>query len=377
MLDVHLVSARTLKIRQVVTCFLRQKKALVLIKLLIIFNVNLDCHIFSDGGNHASMIQGIRNSGAQKHVFKTCDPSDLEAKLKTVDINLPKIIAFETVHSMTGAISPIEEFCDLAKKYNAITFVDEVHAVGLYGDHGAGIAERDHLVDRIDIISGTLGKAYGNIGGYIAGSTELVDMIRSYAAGFIFTTSLPPTVLKGALTSVRVLKSEEGRTLRTLHQKNLNYLKKKLTAVGLPQLPSVSHIIPIPVDNAELCTLISNKLLVEHNQYVQSINYPTVPRGEERLRIAPTPFHTVEMIDKFVDDLTKVWLEVGLSLHKSNQSNLIDVVETVHNTYHNSGISLKNFCHFCHRNLAERQTANTVPCGSTSIACPQLVLSQA
>lgn len=321
------------------------------------------------------MIQGIRNSGAQKHVFRTCDPVDLEAKLKTVDINLPKIIAFETVHSMTGAISPIEEFCDLAKKYNAITFVDEVHAVGLYGDHGAGIAERDNLMHRIDIISGTLGKAYGNIGGYIAGSSELIDMIRSYAAGFIFTTSLGPTILRGALTSVRVLKGEEGRALRAQHQMNVNYFKKKLTNAGLPQLPSVSHIIPIPVDNAELCTLISNKLLYEHNQYVQSINYPTVSKGQERLRIAPTPYHTTDMIDEFVDNLIKVWLEVGLSLHKSKQtSRLEDMVATVHNTYH-SNVSIEN-CYFCHRNLAQRRT-NTVPCGSTSMACPQLVLSQA
>lgn len=323
--------------------------------------------------------KGIRNSGANKHVFKTCDVEDLESKLKTVDINLPKIIAFETVHSMTGAISPIKEFCDLAKKYNAITFVDEVHAVGLYGDHGAGIAERDNLMDRIDIISGTLGKAYGNIGGYIAGSAELIDYIRSYAAGFIFTTSLPPTVLKGALTSVQVLKSEEGRRLRNLHQKNLNYLKQKLMNAGLPQLPSVSHIIPIPVDNAELCTKISNKLLNEYNQYVQSINYPTVPKGEERLRIAPTPFHTTEMIDEFVDNLIKVWIEVGLKLHvkneniSDNQLNLND--EQQHNTYHNSVFKVEN-CYYCHRNLAQRNQTN-MPCGLINNCCPQLVISQA
>lgn len=319
------------------------------------------------------MILGIRNSGAQKHVFKTCDANDLEKRLKSVDINVPKIIAFESVHSMTGSISPIKEFCDLAKKYNAITFLDEVHAVGLYGEHGAGIAERDNLMDRVDIISGTLGKAYGNIGGYIAGSSELIDMIRSYAAGFIFTTSLPPTCLRGALTSVRILKSKEGQKLRAMHQKNLNYLKKKLTCSGLPQLPSVSHIIPIPVDNAELCTLISNKLLVEYNQYVQSINYPTVPRGEERLRIAPTPFHTTEMVDEFVDNLTKVWLEVGLTLHK-NQSDQFDTLRTrteEHNIYHNSNVSVEN-CFFCHRNLADRLN----PCNSLS-GCPQLVLSQA
>lgn len=322
------------------------------------------------------MIQGIRNSGAPKHVFKTCDTADLESRLKTVDINLPKIIAFESVHSMTGAISPIKEFCDLAKKYNAITFLDEVHAVGLYGEHGAGIAERDDLMADVDIISGTLGKAYGNIGGYIAGSAELIDMIRSYAAGFIFTTSLPPTVLKGALTSVQILKSAEGRALRALHQKNLNYLKSKLTNAGLPQLPSVSHIIPIPVDNAELCTLISNKLLAEHHQYVQSINYPTVPRGEERLRIAPTPFHTIEMIDEFVDCLTKVWLEVGLTLHGRDEQR-VDV-ETKHDEkhadYHRAGLSVES-CFFCHRNLAER----TNPCNLQSAICPQLqtVLSQA
>ena len=317
------------------------------------------------------MIQGIRNSGAQKHVFKTCDINDLETKLKAVDLSAPKIIAFESVHSMTGAISPIKEFCELAKKYNAITFLDEVHAVGLYGAHGAGIAERDNLMNRIDIISGTLGKAYGNVGGYISSSSELIDYVRSYASGFIFTTSLPPTVLKGALTSVQILKSLEGQQLRELHQKNVNYLKSRLTNAGLPQLPSVSHIIPIPVDNAELCTLISNKMLIEHNQYVQAINYPTVRKGEERLRLAPTPFHTYEMMNLMIDNLIEVWLEVGLKLHKTKAKlNQIDFVKQEHNTYHNSNVAIEN-CFFCHRNLNENKLN---PCNSIA-GCPQLVSS--
>ena len=205
------------------------------------------CQIFSDAGNHASMIQGIRNSLVPRHIFRHNDVRHLEELLSRVDKNIPKIVAFETVHSMNGSICPLEELCDVAHKYGALTFVDEVHAVGLYGYTGAGIGERDWVLHKMDIISGTLGKAFGNVGGYIVGTGKLVDMIRSYAAGFIFTTSLPPTVLYGALAAVEILASDEGRKLRASHQENVAYMKSILTAAGLPLEQSSSHIIPIKV----------------------------------------------------------------------------------------------------------------------------------
>lgn len=206
------------------------------------------CHIFSDAGNHASMIHGIRNSGVPKHIFRHNDAQHLEELLSKVDKNVPKIVAFETVHSMTGDICPLEELCDVAHKYGALTFVDEVHAVGLYGYSGAGIGERDWVLHKMDITSGTLGKAFGNVGGYIVGSAKLIDMIRSYASGFIFTTSLPPTVLYGALKAIEILASDEGRALRASHQDNVAYMKSILTVTGLPLEPSPSHIIPIKVN---------------------------------------------------------------------------------------------------------------------------------
>ncbi|KAJ6222121.1 hypothetical protein RDWZM_000666 [Blomia tropicalis] len=274
------------------------------------------CHIFSDAGNHASMIHGIRNSGVPKHIFRTCDPDHLESLLKKVDYKLPKIVAFETVHSMTGDICPIERLCDVAHKYNAITFVDEVHAVGLYGKHGAGIAERDDVMHKVDIVSGTLGKAFGNVGGYIASSKALVDMIRSYAAGFIFTTSLPPTVLRGALTAIRILKGKEGQMLREAHQRKVEYFKLRLKEEGIPQMKSPSHIIPIPIGNPWLSNWLSNELLNRYGHYVQAINYPTVSKGQERLRIAPTPMHSFEMIDEFIDHFVHVWQRSGLPMHQ-------------------------------------------------------------
>lgn len=207
------------------------------------------CHVFSDAGNHASMIQGIRNSAVPKHIFRHNDVRHLEELLSSVDRKTPKIVAFETVHSMNGSICPLEEICDVAHKYGALTFVDEVHAVGLYGYSGAGIGERDWVLDKMDIISGTLGKAFGNVGGYIVGSSNLVDMVRSYAAGFIFTTSLPPTVLYGALAAVEILASDEGRALRSTHQDNVAYMKSILTAAGLPLEQTPSHIIPIKVSS--------------------------------------------------------------------------------------------------------------------------------
>jgi 5-aminolevulinate synthase len=276
-----------------------------------------DCHVFSDSGNHASMIMGIRNSGRPKHIFKHNDPVSLEEELKKVDVNIPKIVAFETVHSMTGAVCPLQELCDVAHKYGAITFIDEVHAVGLYGRHGGGIGERDGLLHEMDIISGTLGKAFGNIGGYIAGSAKLIDTLRSYASGFIFTTSLPPTVLYGALASIKVLKSDEGRQLRHLHQENVKYLRSRLMDAGLPVVHCPSHIIPIHVGDPEMCVKLANDLMKDHGIYVQPINYPTVPRGQELLRVAPTPHHTHDMMNSFINAVLSVWLHNDLEFKKT------------------------------------------------------------
>merc|ERR1719189_801118 len=275
---------------------------------------SLGCHIFSDAGNHASMIQGIKNSGVPKHIFRHNDPQHLEELLAKVDKKVPKIVAFETVHSMTGAICPLEELCDIAHKYGALTFVDEVHAVGLYGHNGGGVGERDGLMHKMDIISGTLGKAFGNMGGYIAGKEKLIDMIRSYGSGFIFTTSLPPTILMGSLASIRILKSNEGRQLRAGHQANVAYMREKLFDLGIAAQHTPSHIIPVHVGDPALTTEISNTLIRDYGHYVQAINYPTVPRGEEKLRLAPTPHHSKEMMDEFAYDLLKVWIDVGLEV---------------------------------------------------------------
>ncbi|XP_072304832.1 5-aminolevulinate synthase, erythroid-specific, mitochondrial isoform X2 [Eucyclogobius newberryi] len=276
------------------------------------------CEIYSDAGNHASMIQGIRNSGAKRFIFRHNDSKHLEELLQKSDATTPKIVAFETVHSMDGAICPLEELCDVAHRYGALTFVDEVHAVGLYGAHGAGVGERDNIMHKIDIVSGTLGKAFGCVGGYIASSTALVDTVRSYAAGFIFTTALPPMVLAGALESVRVLKSAEGQALRRAHQRNVKHMRQLLMDRGLPVVNCPSHIIPIRVGNAELNTNICDTLLEKYNIYVQAINYPTVPRGEELLRLAPTPHHQPDMMEYFVDKLVEVWQEAGLVLNNPN-----------------------------------------------------------
>lgn len=270
-----------------------------------------DCHIFSDAGNHASMIQGIRNSRAPRHVFRSFDCEDLERQLQLVPLNTPKIVAFETVHSMTGDISDVERMCDIAHQYGAITFVDEVHAVGLYGNRGAGIGQRENCMHKLDIISGTLGKAYGNCGGYIAGPKRLVDVVRSYAAGFIFTTSLPPTVASGARESVRILKGDEGRRLRAMQYNNVTHMKRALSAAGLPHFHSKSHIIPIPVRDPNKCTQVSNDLL-QLGHYIQSINYPTVARGSERLRVSVSPFHNEKMIDNLIEKLVRVWSKNSL-----------------------------------------------------------------
>ncbi|KAK2571291.1 5-aminolevulinate synthase [Acropora cervicornis] len=270
------------------------------------------CLIFSDAGNHASMIQGIRNSGAKKYIFRHNDVEHLEQLLQQADPDVPKIVAFETVHSMTGDVCPLEELCDVAHKYGALTFVDEVHAVGLYGHSGAGIGDRDGVLDKMDIISGTLGKAFGVIGGYIAATAALVDNIRSYGSGFIFTTSLPPVTVNSAITSIGILASEEGRQLRSKHQSVVRTLRNKLVSAGLPVVYAPSHIIPVHVGDAAKCTAICNEMLSKHGMYVQSINYPTVERGKERLRIAPTPKHDEAMMDKFTDALVQAWKNQGM-----------------------------------------------------------------
>jgi len=281
-----------------------------------------DCVILSDSMNHASMIQGIRHSGAKKMVFKHNDLVDLENKLASLPPEQPKIIAFESVYSMCGSIAPIEAICDLADKYGAITFLDEVHAVGMYGPRGAGVAEhldydtyadpnrtkesqKGSVMDRIDIITGTLGKAYGCVGGYIAGSAALVDTVRSLAPGFIFTTSLPPATMAGARTAIEYQARYQGD--RRLQQVHTRELKDDLTERGIPVMPNPSHIVPILVGDAETAKKASDMLLNDYGIYVQSINYPTVPRGEERLRITPTPGHTAELRAELVNALENVW----------------------------------------------------------------------
>ncbi|XP_055485699.1 5-aminolevulinate synthase, non-specific, mitochondrial [Psammomys obesus] len=281
------------------------------------------CEIYSDAGNHASMIQGIRNSRVPKYIFRHNDVNHLRELLQRSDPSVPKIVAFETVHSMDGAVCPLEELCDVAHEFGAITFVDEVHAVGLYGARGGGIGDRDGVMPKMDIISGTLGKAFGCVGGYIASTRLLIDTVRSYAAGFIFTTSLPPMLLAGALESVRILKSSEGRALRRQHQRNVKLMRQMLMDAGLPVIHCPSHIIPVRVADAAKNTEICDELMTRHNIYVQAINYPTVPRGEELLRIAPTPHHTPQMMSFFLEKLLVTWKRVGLDLkpHSSAECN--------------------------------------------------------
>ncbi|KAI9355068.1 pyridoxal phosphate-dependent transferase [Zopfochytrium polystomum] len=266
--------------------------------------------IFSDSSNHASMIQGMRNSRAKKVIFRHNDVRHLESLLQQHDLSTPKIIAFESVYSMCGSIGPIKEIAALAKQYNALTFLDEVHAVGMYGRTGAGVAEYIAAMDDMDIITGTLGKAFGVVGGYIAGSARLVDYIRSYAPGFIFTTSLPPAVVAGALVSIRHLR--KSGVERAGQQAHTRQLKAILGDKGIPVVPNPSHIVPVLVGNAETAKSVSDELLAKYKIYVQSINFPTVARGEERLRITPTPGHTEAHMDRLVSALTTIWKERGL-----------------------------------------------------------------
>jgi len=267
--------------------------------------------VFSDTHNHASMIEGIRHSRAECIQFKHNDAEDLEKKIAAADPARPKIIAFESLYSMDGDIAPIAKICDVADKYGAMTYLDEVHAVGLYGPRGGGIAERDGVMDRITLIEGTLAKAFGVVGGYITGSAALCDFIRSYASGFIFTTALPPHVAAGALTSIRHLKTSS--TERRAQQDRVSRTRAKLKAIGIPMLDNPSHIIPVMVGDAKKCKMISDWLLDNHGIYVQPINYPTVARGTERLRITPSPLHTDADIDKLVAALSEIWSHCALA----------------------------------------------------------------
>jgi 5-aminolevulinate synthase len=261
--------------------------------------------MFSDALNHASMIEGVRQSGCEKHVWRHNDVEHLESLLKAAPADAPKLIALESVYSMDGDIGPLEAVCDLADKYNALTYLDEVHAVGLYGLRGGGIAERDGLLDRFDIIEGTLGKAFGLMGGYIAADSVIIDAVRSMAPGFIFTTSLAPAIAAGARASVEYLKS--AHRLREAHQERAAQLKRRLIEAGIPVMPNETHIVPVHVGDPVLCKRMTDALLEDHGIYVQPINYPTVPRGGERMRFTPTPMHDDAMLDALVEALRDVY----------------------------------------------------------------------
>jgi 5-aminolevulinate synthase len=267
------------------------------------------CVVFSDAANHASMIEGIRHSRAEKHIFRHNDPHDLDRLMSQVNPARPKIVAFESVYSMDGDIAPIAQLCDVAERHGALTYLDEVHAVGLYGPRGGGIAEREGLMHRLTIIEGTLAKAFGVLGGYITGSAALVDFVRSHASGFIFTTALPPAIAAGALASVRHLK--QSQVERQAQQDRVRLLKRRLAEAGIPLLPAESHIVPVLVGDPARCKAISDQLLERFAIYVQPINYPTVPRGTERLRLTPGPLHSKEDIEKLVAALSEIWGKIA------------------------------------------------------------------
>jgi 5-aminolevulinate synthase len=268
------------------------------------------CVVFSDALNHASMIEGIRHSRAKCHVFKHNDAEDLDRLLSQYGPEVPKLVAFESVYSMDGDIAPIKDICDVAKKHGAMTYIDEVHAVGMYGPRGGGVAEREGLMDELTVIEGTLAKAYGVVGGYIAASKALCDFVRSFASGFIFTTALPPSIAAGALASVKHLK--ESPFERKRQQERVAKVRAALRATGIPQLDNPSHIIPVMVGDAKKAKMISDWLMEHHGIYVQPINYPTVPVGTERLRITPSPVHSDDDIERLVKALSDIWGQCAL-----------------------------------------------------------------
>ncbi|MFC7290212.1 5-aminolevulinate synthase [Hirschia litorea] len=271
-----------------------------------------DVIIYSDALNHASMIEGIRRSSCARRVFRHNDVAHLRSLIENDPADAPKLIAFESVYSMDGDVAPIEEICDLADEFGALTYIDEVHAVGLYGEEGGGVTERDSLAHRIDIIEGTLAKGFGVMGGYITGKTAVIDAIRSMAPGFIFTTSTCPVLAAGALTSIRKLRTDDGRDLRRRHQAAAAMLKQKFKDANLPLMESETHIVPLLVADPERCKALSDTLLHDFGIYVQPINYPTVPKGTERLRFTPSPNHTEEMMDELVSALLAIWAQLGL-----------------------------------------------------------------
>ncbi|MDB6176027.1 5-aminolevulinate synthase [Paracoccus sp. Z330] len=269
--------------------------------------------IYSDALNHASMIEGIKRNGGAKRIFRHNDLAHLRELLEADDPAAPKLIAFESIYSMDGDFGLIEEICDLADEFGALTYLDEVHAVGMYGPRGGGVAERDGLLDRIDIFNGTLGKAFGVFGGYIAASPKMCDAIRSYAPGFIFTTSLPPAVAAGAVASIQLLKSAEGQELRDAQQLHARILKMRLKSLGMPIIDHGSHIVPVHVGHPVHCKALSDMLLNDHGIYVQPINFPTVPRGTERLRFTPSPVHDPKEIDRLVRAMDSLWSQCALN----------------------------------------------------------------